>query len=217
MRRFALALAVVAWLAAPAVGHAAAPAADVERALADLAGADADRREAAVTVLGKTGDPKWLAFLAALRDGSVYARNDGQTSSSSSSAAAKSTQGDQDVIEIKGAVRRRRRSARCRWPTSSRCAPTGGCASRSSRSSTPTRRAGSSPTPTPTCAAAPPSSSATRPTPAAAPVVEAALAKETDPWVRHALAEALALIRLAHGDAAARGGGGAARSAGCTR
>jgi urea transport system permease protein len=39
---------------------------------------------------------------------------------------------------------------------------------------------------------------------ASVPVVEAALAKEADPWVRHALTEALALIRLAHGDAAAR-------------
>jgi urea transport system permease protein len=38
----------------------------------------------------------------------------------------------------------------------------------------------------------------------AAATVEAALAQEADPWVRHALAEALALIRLAHGDGAAR-------------
>jgi urea transport system permease protein len=38
----------------------------------------------------------------------------------------------------------------------------------------------------------------------AASVVEAALGKETHPWVRHALVEALALIRLTHGDAAAR-------------
>ena len=38
MRRFALAALLLAWLTAPAVGHAAPPAADVERALADLAG-----------------------------------------------------------------------------------------------------------------------------------------------------------------------------------
>jgi urea transport system permease protein len=38
----------------------------------------------------------------------------------------------------------------------------------------------------------------------AAPIVEAALAGESDAWVRHALAEALALIRLAHGDAPTR-------------
>src|SRR5581483_8803483 len=39
---------------------------------------------------------------------------------------------------------------------------------------------------------------------AAAPVVEAAIAKETNGRVKHALEEALALIRLAHGDAAVR-------------
>jgi HEAT repeat protein len=38
----------------------------------------------------------------------------------------------------------------------------------------------------------------------AAPVVEAAIKKETVPNVRHALEEALALIRLANGDAAVR-------------
>jgi len=38
----------------------------------------------------------------------------------------------------------------------------------------------------------------------AAPVVEAAIKKEAVPAVRHALEEALALIRLAHGDAAVR-------------
>ena len=38
----------------------------------------------------------------------------------------------------------------------------------------------------------------------AAPVVEAAIKKETVPKVRHALAEALALIRLVNGDAAVR-------------
>ena len=101
MRRFALAL-FVAWLTAPAVGHAAAPAADVERALVDLAGADVERREAAVAVIGKTGDPKWLAFLAALRDGSVYARQKGDQLEFLV-GGSKSTQSDKDVIEIKSA------------------------------------------------------------------------------------------------------------------
>src|SRR5262249_59801740 len=38
----------------------------------------------------------------------------------------------------------------------------------------------------------------------AAPVVEEALKKESDPWVRHALAEALGLIQLANGTPAQR-------------
>ncbi|RPH78817.1 MAG: hypothetical protein EHM88_15310, partial [Candidatus Rokuibacteriota bacterium] len=74
MRPLALAL-LLAWLTAPAVGHAASRSADVEAALADLAGSDAERRAAAVAVIGKTGDAKWLAFLSALRDGLVYARS----------------------------------------------------------------------------------------------------------------------------------------------
>ncbi len=102
MRRFALAALFLAWLTAPAVGHAAASAADVERALADLAGADADRRDSAVAVLGATGDPKWLTFLGALRDGSVFARKKG-TQLEVVVGGSKSTQGDKDVIEIKSA------------------------------------------------------------------------------------------------------------------
>src|SRR5438874_7515285 len=100
----ALALVLfVAWLAAPAVSHAAAPATTVERAVADLAGADADRRDAAVAVLGATGDGKWLTFLAALRDGNVYARKTGGTLELVV-AGAKSTRGDKDVVELASAI-----------------------------------------------------------------------------------------------------------------
>ena len=75
--RLTVLLSLVAWLAAGAAGHAAAaPAASPEigAALAELTGDDADKREAAVAVLGQTRDPKWIQFLSALRDGSVYAR-----------------------------------------------------------------------------------------------------------------------------------------------
>ena len=91
----------VAWLAAPAAGQAAPlSAADRERALQALAGDDGDRREAAVTVLGGTGDPKWLAFLMALRDGHVYARGkEGATEVLVGTAT--STPGDQPVIELR--------------------------------------------------------------------------------------------------------------------
>ena len=102
MRAFVLVMLIVAWLTAPAVGHPAAPAADVERALADLAGDDAERREAAVSVIGTTGDPKWLAFLGALREGSVFARKKGGQLELVL-AGAKSTQGDKEVVEIKTA------------------------------------------------------------------------------------------------------------------
>ncbi|MEK7701077.1 MAG: hypothetical protein AAB418_03630, partial [candidate division NC10 bacterium] len=107
MRRFALVL-WFAWLAAPAAGHAgppAPPAAETGRALANLAGEDAAKREAAVTVLGRTGDPKWLAFLGALREGSVYARVRGGTTELVV-GVRRSTRGDQDVIEIQSAYER---------------------------------------------------------------------------------------------------------------
>src|SRR5262245_5930913 len=90
----------IAWLAAPSAGHAQSPGSpEAVVALADLAGTDAAKREAAVTTLGKTGDPKWLAFLAALREGSVYARTPGGRLEVVV-GGAKSTRGDQDMIEI---------------------------------------------------------------------------------------------------------------------
>ena len=82
-----------------------APPADVERALADLAGGRRRRggRRRSPS-LGNTGDPKWLAFLGALRDGSVYvARRSGRAERRSSSAAPSRPQGDKDVVEIKRA------------------------------------------------------------------------------------------------------------------
>jgi urea transport system permease protein len=202
MRTLALVLALAVWLTAPAVGHTAAPAADVERALADLAGDDAERREAAVAVLGKTGDPKWLAFLGALREGSVYARKQGG-GLEFLIGGSKSTQGDKDVIEIKSAyegsplgsapvadlieVSADRRLRIAIKPFLDAAETTGQFAD---------------PDPNVRWGAA--IRVANQADASAATVVEGALAKETHPWVRHALAEALAIIRLTHGDAAAR-------------
>jgi urea transport system permease protein len=202
MRRFAPAVLLVAWLTAPAVGHAAVPAADVGRMLADLAGADAERREAAVAALGQTGDPRWIAFLGALRDGSVYARKKGDALEFLV-AGSKSTQGDKDFVEITRAYDG---------------APLGTVAvadlieisaDRRLRlaikpflDADETRRQFADRDPNVRRGAA--IKLGNQADAGAAPVLEAALARETDAWVRHALAEALALIRLAHGDAAAR-------------
>jgi urea transport system permease protein len=197
-----LVLLLLAWLIAPAMGHAAAPAADVERALADLAGADAERREAAVTVLGKTGDPKWLAFLAALREGSVYARTKGDRVEMLV-GGSKSTQGDKDLIEIKGAYER------TVLGTVPLADLTEVAADRRLRiaikpflDADETRGQLASPDANVRRGAA--IKLGNQAEVAAAPTVEAALAVEKDPWVRHALAEALAQIRLAHGDATTR-------------
>ena len=202
MRRVALALVFVAWLTAPTVGHAAAPAVDVEHALAALAGTDADRREAAVGVLGQTGDPKWLAFLGALRDGSVYARKKGGQLEFLI-GGSKSTQGDKDVIEIKGAYDG---------------APLGTVALADLIEVSADRRLriaikpfldadetrGQFADPDPDVRRGAAIKLGNQADATAAPILQAALAKETDRWVRQALAEALALIQLAHGDTVAR-------------
>jgi urea transport system permease protein len=202
MRPFVLAL-LLAWLTAPAVGHAAAPAAaDVERALADLAGADADRRDAAVAVLGQTGDPKWLAFLGALRDGSVYARTKGGQLELLV-GGGKSSQGDRDAIEIRRAYDGAPLGIvpladLVEVPADRRLR----IAIKPFLDADETRGQLADPDPEVRRGAA--IKLANQADAGAAAVVEAALARETDAWVRQALAEALALIRLTHGDPATR-------------
>jgi urea transport system permease protein len=194
---------LAAWLIAPAVGHAAAaPAADVERALADLAGADAERREAAVAVLGATGDPRWLAFLTALRDGGVYARRrDGRLEVVV--AGPPVTRGEREVVEIQSAHDRAPLGA---VPLSDLVEVVADrrlrIAIKPFLDADETRGQLASPDAGARRGAA--VKLGHQADAAAAPLVEAALQREQDPWVRHALAETLALIRLAHGDAATR-------------
>jgi len=202
MLRFLVVL-VFAWLVAPAAGHAQSPAAPaLAAALADLAGTDAGRREAAVTTLGKTGDPKWLAFLAALREGSVYARKAGGRLEIVV-GGTKSTRGDQDVIEIFAAYDR----------TSLGTVPLGDlsevAADRVLRlvikpflDADETRVQLRDPDPSVRQGAA--VKLGNQADAGAVPVVEEALQKGPNRWVRQALAEALAMIRLAHGDGPVR-------------
>jgi urea transport system permease protein len=70
---FLLFLLLPGWcIATPAA--AAAPPPGLDKALADVASSDASVQEEAAVSLGKTGDPKILPLLEALRDGSVYVR-----------------------------------------------------------------------------------------------------------------------------------------------
>ncbi|MGH7355239.1 MAG: urea ABC transporter permease subunit UrtB [Candidatus Rokuibacteriota bacterium] len=202
--RLATLLSLVAWLAAVAAGHAAptAPAPEIARALTDLTREDADTREAAVTVLGQTRDPKWLQFLGALREGSVYARTRaGKTELVV--GGTKATRGDQDVIDIATAYDRE--------PLGT--VPLAGLkevpADRRLRlvikpflDADETKAQLADPDPGVRRGAA--VKLGNQAEAAAAPVVEAALEKEGDRWVRHALAEALGLIRLAHGSSEQR-------------
>jgi urea transport system permease protein len=192
-------LSLLAWLAAPAAGHAAPPPQppEIVRALADLTGDDADKREAAVTVIGQTHDPKWIRFLGALRDGSVYARSKAGATELVI-GGTKATRGDQDVIDIASAYEQE---------------PLGAVALTDLKEVPADRRLRLAIKPfldaDETRAQLADSDPAVRQGAAvklgnqadlaAVPTIEEALKKETDRWVRHALTEALGLIRLAHG------------------
>jgi urea transport system permease protein len=194
-----LVVLTIAWLVAPAAGHAQSPAAPaLAAALADLAGNDASRREAAVTTLGKTGDPKWLTFLAALREGSVYARKPGGRLEIVV-GGTKSTRGDQDVIEVFAAYDRTPLGT---VPLSDL---TEVGADRVLRlvikpflDADETRVQLRDPDPAVRWGAA--VKLGNQADAGAVPLVEEALQKEQNRWVRQGLAEALAMIRLANGD-----------------
>ena len=192
-------LSLLAWLAAPAAGHAAPPAQspEVARALADLTGDDADRREAAVTVLGQTRDPKWIRFLGALRDGSVYARTKAGATELVV-GGARATRGDQDVIDIAGAYDQEPLGTVAltelkEVPADRRLR----LAIKPFLDADETKAQLADPDPAVRLGAA--VKLGNQAEVAAVATVEAALQKETDRWVRHALTEALGLIRLAHG------------------
>ena len=195
-----LVLLVVAWLAGPPASHAQSP--EAVKALADLVIDDGDKREAAIAVIGGTRDPKWLEFLGALRDGNVYARGKGKDAEVVV-GGAKSTKGDADMIEIATAYAR----------TPLGVVPLAGlteiAADRRLRiaikpflEADETRAQLESRDPETRRGAA--VKLGYQASAAAAPAVEAAIKKETVPNVRHALEEALALIRLANGDSAVR-------------
>jgi urea transport system permease protein len=197
--RLAALLSLIAWLAAPAAGHAAppAPAPEVARALADLTGDDADRREAAVNVLGQTRDPKWIRFLGALRDGSVYARTKAGATELVV-GGTKATRGDQDVIDIASAYEQEPLGTVAltdlkEVPADRRLR----LAIKPFLDADETKAQLADPDPAVRQGAA--VKLGNQADLAAVPTIEEALKKETDRWVRHALTEALGLIRLAHG------------------
>ena len=199
MKRLLL-LLLVAWLAGPPASHAQSP--EALKALADLAVDDSDKREAAVNALGGTRDPKWLEFLAALRDGNVYARTQGKTAEVVI-GGAKSTKGDAELVEIASAYDRKPLGT---VPASTL---TEIAADRRLRiaikpflDADETRVQLASPDAETRRGAA--MKLGHQADAAAATVVEAAIARERVERVRHALQEALALIRLAHGAPAVR-------------
>src|SRR5687768_1328587 len=201
MTRFALALFVFAWLAAPAAGHAEVSPAIAE-ALAALATEDADKREAAVATIGGTKDPKWIALLSSLREGGVYAWKKGGKLQIVV-AGTKSTKGDAEIVEVLDPYER------TPLATVPMTELTEVSADRRLRiaikpflDADETKVQLEDPDPNVRRGAA--LKLGNQADAASAAVVEAALAKETDRWAKQALTEALALIHLAHGDTRAK-------------
>src|SRR3989441_4559531 len=197
--RLTVLLSLTVWLAAGAAGHAAGapPSSEVARALADLTTDDADKREAAVTVIGQTRDPKWIQFLSGLRDGSVYARTRAGVTELVV-GGSKATRGDQDVIDIAGAYDREPLGtvplAELKEVPADRRLR---LAIKPFVDADDTRAQLAGPDPAVRRGAA--VKLGNQAEIAAVWTGEAALQKEKDRWVRHALTEALGLIRLAHG------------------
>jgi urea transport system permease protein len=153
-------------------------------------------------VLGAPRDPKWLAFLLALREGNVYARGQGKTAEVVV-GGAKSTKGDQEVIEIATAYDRKPLgTVRVSDLTEIAADRRLRIAIKPFLDADETRGQLENADPEARRGAA--LKLGYQADAGAAAMVEAALAKETNMRVRQALAEALALIRLAHGDAAVR-------------
>jgi urea transport system permease protein len=202
-----LLLFAVTWLAGSPASHAqsaerGADAAVFRKALADLTLEDGDKRDAAVTAIGSTRDPKWLEFLAALRDGNVYAKKDSKPVEVVV-GGTKSSKGDQDLIEILTPYDRKPLAT---VPLSSLVEV---AADRRLRvtikpflEADETREQLASPDPETRYGAA--VKLGHQAEASTAPAVEEAIAKEANARVKHALQEALALIRLAGGDAAVK-------------
>jgi urea transport system permease protein len=203
--RLTVLLSLVAWLAAVSAGHAAAAPAEspeVAAALKDLTGDDADKREAAVAVIGQTRDPKWIQFLGALRDGSVFTRTRGGKTEFVV-GGTKATKGDQDVIDIASAYEREPLGTvpltdLKEVPADRRLR----LAIKPFLDADETQAQLADPDPNVRRGAA--VKLGNQAAAGAVPVVEAALQKESDRWVRQALAEALGLIQLANGAPAQR-------------
>ena len=203
--RLTVLLSLVAWLAALTAGHAAAAPAvspEVAAALNALTGDDADKREAAVTTIGQTRDPKWIQFLGALRDGSVYTRTRGGKTEFLV-GGTKATKGDQDVIDIASAYDREPLGT---VPLSDLKEVSADrrlrLAIKPFLDADETKAQLADPDPNARRGAA--VKLGNQAAASAAPVVEEALKKESDRWVRQALAEALGLIQLANGTPAQR-------------
>jgi len=95
-----LALALLPGLAAPAVAQSAGPSPEILKQLADVASSDAAVQEGAAVALGKTGDRKILPLLEALREGSVYVRSLPRGKKETVIVGDKVSEGDKTLVPL---------------------------------------------------------------------------------------------------------------------
>src|SRR5438093_10491174 len=95
-----VALALLSGLAAPAAAQGAAAAPEIAKHIAGVASSDATVQEAAAVALGKTGDRKILPLLEALREGSVYVREVPGGGKETAILGDKVSEGDKTLVPL---------------------------------------------------------------------------------------------------------------------
>jgi len=230
VRPFLLVLALLpGWLATPAA--AAAPPAALARPIAEVASADGAVQEAAAIALGKSGDRKILPLLEALREGSVYTRPLPGGQRETVIVGDKVTEGDKTLVPLFSAYGRELLTGPDGKPLlvdlSTLADVPAGRSLRLALRPLIDAFSGQSQLADPdfNVRKAAAGKMGHGGDPGALPALTEALARERDPWVRHAIDEAIALINLRAGDDAARAAAagrlGGLRSAtpstGCTR
>jgi urea transport system permease protein len=202
-----LALALLPGLAAPAAAQSAGsspagPAPEIAKHITEVASADSAVQEAAAVALGKTGDRKILPLLEALREGSVYVRPLPGGKKETVIVGDKVSEGDKTLVPLFTAYGRERMTTPDGKPllvdlTALEEVSTGRSLRIAIRPLIDAFSGQSdlvSPDPA-TRRAAATKMGYTGDT-ATLQVLEGALPKESDRWVRFALEEAAALIRL---------------------
>jgi urea transport system permease protein len=209
-RSLVLALALLPGLAAPEVAQSAGPSPEVARHITDVTSADSAVQEAAAVALGKTGDRKILPLLEALREGSVYVRSLPGGKKDTVIVGDKVSEGDKTLVPLFTAYGREPIAGPDGKPLLADLSALGEVSTgRSLRIAIrPLIDAFSGQSdlsnPDPAARRAAATKMAYTGDAATLKLLEDALPKETDRWVRFALEEGSALIRLRLGDPAER-------------
>jgi urea transport system permease protein len=209
-KRLLLAFALLPGLTALAAAQGAGPSAEISKHITDVASGDAAVQEAAAVALGKTGDRKILPLLEALREGSVYVREVSGGRKETVIVGDKVSEGDKTLVPLFTAYSREPIVGPDGKPLlvelSTLQEVSAGRSLRLALRPLIDAFSGQSDLTNP--------DSATRRGAAtkmgntgdasALPVLEGALAKEPDRWVRYSIDEAINLIRLRTGSEAER-------------